>query len=305
MLRCPPCRLRAVTPGPGPKGNLCCRHGIMLGIIQNKKNKKFSSKIYCEGRFLKAKEDDFTATEHTLEQSAQREFELARTGATSTKTGEEENILKEAWKPIGGRNLVTEDGAKAGEHKGEKEKFEKREKIVIPKPSEKEENERKDKERKQRKELHDEKMKLGGITFDGKEIGPGLRGRMLRMGNIGSSDNHATVMEDIGRAAVFNDGAGDRDEDELTEGAVGGISGFNNEQSGKFTVCVDDSLYTYTPATSHQVDHMSKTLNAMVQKLQEDGKLGQDKSSKKAIAKKVAKINRISQQAILKALSLD
>ena len=60
------------------------------------------------------------------------------------KTGKEGEILVESW--IGGTILNTKDGAKSGEEKGEKEKFQKREKIVILKPSEEEEFDRKEKE---------------------------------------------------------------------------------------------------------------------------------------------------------------
>jgi len=219
------------------------------------------------------------------------------------KTGKEGEILVESW--IGGTILNTKDGAKSVEEKGEKEKFQKREKIVILKPSEEEEFDRKEKERKRKKEDFEEKMKLGGVTIDGKELGPGIRDRMLRMGQTGCSSNHAVVMEELGMAAIFNDGAGDREEDELVEGSVGGVSGFNNIKSGKFTSVADDILYTYSAATSHQVDHMAKTLNEVVKKLESHGRIGSDKSSKKVIAEKVAKINRINQQAILKALALD
>merc|ERR1719397_1531907 len=109
------------------------------------------------------------------------------------------------------------------------------------------------------------------------------------MGQTGCSSNHAVVMEELGMAAIFNDRAGDREEDELVEGSVGGVSGLNNIKS----------------ATSHQVDHLAKTLNEVVKKLESHGRIGSDKSSKKVIAEKVAKINRINQQAILKALALD
>ena len=54
-------------------------------------------------------------------------------------------------------------------------------------------------------------------------------------------------------------------------------------------------LYTYSAATSHQIKHMTDTLNATIKRLQDTGKLGTDKSSKKVVAKKIAKINRISQ----------
>ena len=106
-------------------------------------------------------------------------------------------------------------------------------------------------------------------------------------------------------AAIFNDGAGGRDEDELAEGAVGGIDGNASDMSGKCFTVVDDCLYTFTAATSQHIDHMSRIIDTVTKRLQDAGKIGSDKSSKKMVAKKVATINRISQQAILKALSLD
>ena len=198
------------------------------------------------------------------------------------------------------------DGAKPGKKTKEEEKLVKREKVEIRRPTEEEEFDRKERERKAKTELLEEKKKLGGVDFQGNELGPSKRENMLRMGNIGSSSNHAVVMEELGMIALFNDGAGDREEDELAEGAVGGLDGVDTTKSGKlFTNVIDDVLYTYSSATSHQLKHMTDTLNVTLKRLQDSGKLGEDKSSKKAVAKKIAKINRISQQAILKALSLD
>ena len=50
------------------------------------------------------------------------------------------------------------------------------------------------KERKAKSDLLHEKMQLGGVNFQGKELGPGLRDRQLRMGGL----NHSTLMESIG-----------------------------------------------------------------------------------------------------------
>ena len=108
----------------------------------------------------------------------------------------------------------------------------------------------------------------------------------------------------MGMQAIFNDGEGGRDEDELVEGAAGGYSGSDNSVSGKL-LYLDDDLYTDSAVTKQHIANMSNAMNEAVSKLQRSGQVEKDKSTKKAIVRNVARINRISQQAILKALSLD
>ena len=76
-------------------------------------------------------------------------------------------------------------------------------------------------------------------------------------------------------------------------------------QSDKCTVVDDTCLYTPTEATKQHIDHMSKSLNVMIGKLKQKGKMGEDKSSKKVVVENVARISRVGQQAILKALAID
>ena len=124
------------------------------------------------------------------------------------------------------------------------------------------------------------------------------------MGNINSSNNHAVWMEQLGVNAIFQDGRGGREEDESAEGAVGGIFGISSSSAGKYIRTVDDTLLI-SADTEGYLNHMTASLNAMTARLQNKGKLGKDNSSKQAITKKVAQINRISQQAVLRALSLN
>ena len=147
-----------------------------------------------------------------------------------------------------------------------------------------------------------------GVNFEGKEMGPSKRDHMLRMGLPNSARNHAELIEVVGKAAMFNDGAGARNEDEIMDGAAGGGasgSGDINLCSGKLTVVADDFLYTNSAASFQHITNMSRVMHETVNKLQKTGTVEKDKSTRRAIMKNVGRINRVSQQAILKALSLD
>ena len=74
-------------------------------------------------------------------------------------------------------------------------------KINVFETKEEEVN-RKEKERKEKVELLNEKMHFGGVMPWGTKLGPGKRDRMLRMGNVNSSNNHATWMEELGANAA-------------------------------------------------------------------------------------------------------
>ena len=124
------------------------------------------------------------------------------------------------------------------------------------------------------------------------------------MGNVNSSNNHAMWMEEFGANAIIQDGRGGREEDELAEGAVRGIFGISSSTAGKYVQTVDDTRLI-SADTEGYLNHMTTSLNAMTARLQKQGKIGMDKSSTQAIKKRVAQINRISQQGMLRALTLN
>ena len=231
--------------------------------------------------------------------------ELARAGAENIEPGTEHEVLQTRWREIGGTDLVEKNG-KQSKEKFNADKYPKKEKIEIRKETKEEEIERKDAERKSKVDSINEKMMLGGVNMQGEEMGPTTRDRMLRLGSLGSADNHAMMMENLGINAIFSNGAGFRDEDEPAEGAAGGFHGVDKDQSGKYIVCIDDTcLYTPTAATQSHITHMTDSLNVMIERMKKTAKLGKDRSSRKAVIENVGRISRVGQQAILKALASD